>query len=299
MDKAGDIFSGALHGVESGADWLGGELSSGLHGLEGLFSGGSGVGGSTGQPSAGSPGASALSIGQSHPEIPDIGKARASSPMSAASFAAGPGDSAVDRFASHQDYSGLNVGGALPPIDPNLASVLSSPGTGGATAPAATAPHHTLLQDAFAAIPLGLGVIQGNKVPDSEKQLKAFTAEAGNQVGFNNNLANSAIQGKLPGGAEAGIQQQIEAEKAKIRAAYSGMGLSGSSAEAQDLAAVDERATAQRFQIGANIAQQGWNNAINEQGLEGSGLTQIYKMDTARGTEVGNAIAEFMKFAAV
>lgn len=299
MDSLEGLFSGAVHGVES----LGSDIGHGLSDIGGLFTQGLGGGGATGQPGAGTPGAAGLSLNESTANIPDLKSGGSGSPLSAASFSAGPGDtSPTDIFKSAPGApgGGGDAGGGLT-YDSTAAPYTFSGGDlpgvgGGATSVAGSGHHHTLLQDLIGAVPLGLSIAKGNKTPADEKALQALAGEQQNQYTFNTNLAGAAQNGQLPGGLEAGLQRSAAARKAQVRSTFASMGIPGGTAETDALNAVDAEIETQRFAMGQQLAQQGWQNAANEANFSDKALQELYTQKTARGTDMGNAIAEYMKF---
>lgn len=85
-------------------------------------------------------------------------------------------------------------------------------------------------------------------------------------------LATGAGPGSLPSGAESEINQAVASAKASIRSQYAGMGLSGSTMEAQALAEIDQNAITQRFQVAQQMAQTGLNEIQTGQGVVGGGV---------------------------
>jgi hypothetical protein len=139
-----------------------------------------------------------------------------------------------------------------------------------------------------------------NDHPSSaEKNLQALAGEAHSQLGANQNLANAALQGNLPGGAMVALQQALESAKATIRSNFAAMGLSGSSQEASALANAEASSIAEQFQIGQQIAQTGLSQVSADMNLSDDLYSQILNADTARGSAVGTSIANFMKAVSV
>jgi hypothetical protein len=105
--------------------------------------------------------------------------------------------------------------------------------------------------------------LAGGSTP-GEKQLKSVAGEIG-PVG---NLSSTVLTGKLPPGAQSLVTNALNDTIAGIKAKYASLGIPGSTAEAQDIAAAQERASAQTFQIA---------QALTQEGLDAAGLTaQIY-----------------------
>lgn len=98
----------------------------------------------------------------------------------------------------------------------------------------------------------------------------ANVTNAANQLGTQGaQLQSYLANGTLPPGVQTGIDQATQAAKATIRSQYAARGMSGSSAEATDLAAVDSQAQSQ----GANIALNLLNSGVSETQLS----AQLYQ----------------------
>ncbi len=95
--------------------------------------------------------------------------------------------------------------------------------------------------------------------------------------------------GTLPPGAEQFVTNAQKDEESRIRGSYASLGLSGSTMEAQDLAAVSERAAAQRFQIASTVTNQGLQAA----GQAGGAFDTIARFQLAQDQGLQEAIAAF------
>jgi hypothetical protein len=107
------------------------------------------------------------------------------------------------------------------------------------------------------------------------------------------NLASTAINGQLPGPAQTALNQALQAAQAQIRSKYASLGLSGSTAEAEDLANAKMASVAQQFQIGQSMAQTGLNEVNTSNSQEGQLYEELLKNETAQGTELGSILAKF------
>lgn len=103
------------------------------------------------------------------------------------------------------------------------------------------------------------------------------------------NLVPSVTTGQLPAGAENIVQQATDAAKANIRSKYASLGLSGSSMEAQDLAAADERASGVRFQFASQLTTQGLDAAQ----MANQAYTQIANLQLQQDQGLQNALSNF------
>ena len=112
--------------------------------------------------------------------------------------------------------------------------------------------------------------------------LKSEASQLSRQGG---QLQSYLANGTLPPGVQAGITQAADAQKASIRSRYAASGSSGSSAEAADLAAVDQQAQAQ----GAQIAMQLLTSGISESGLASGIYENIANQSLQEDKDLGSA----------
>lgn len=138
---------------------------------------------------------------------------------------------------------------------------------------------------------LGLDVLKGNKESGAEKNLKEEASQLGQQ---GSQLEGYLQSGTLPPGLKSGIDQATASAKATIRSRYASMGLSGSSAEQQELGAVDQRAQEQAAQLGMQLL----NTGIGETGMA-SQLYQTLLGDSLKNDSgLSTAISNFASAAA-
>lgn len=291
---AANLGSEALSGIE-------GAVGSGINGLEGLFGGGtsSGTSGPTGQPLSGTPGATAAVTSQSAP-TPSGG-------LSAAGLA-----SALPNVDGSDPLSSIisQANGAAPdnpvpvtPVQETQLQPFTSPTGNPITAPAAS-PAQTAIQaitNPSQWTPKGVGetLLAANVAnsfinPIGKGTLKSEQALATNEANLAKQqqpLVDAEQQGKLPAGAQALIDQQLKAKQAAIRQNYAQMGLSGSSAERQDLDNAQQEALALQFQQGQQMAQTGLSEISSETGLQSNLLNEILNTQVQRGTQMGDALA--------
>lgn len=117
----------------------------------------------------------------------------------------------------------------------------------------------------------------------------ALSTSATNLSAQANQLQNYFTSGTLPPGIQSGITQASDAAKAAIRSQYASMENTGSSAEAQDLAAVDSRATTQGSQIALSLLQQG----VSEQGMANQLYMELMNTSLTQDAQLGSSIAAF------
>ena len=145
-----------------------------------------------------------------------------------------------------------------------------------------------------AAIPLvGMALQQGQNA----KSLKAFKSLEEQQMHDAQNQraeAEAARQGILPAGAQQALQRNLASERAAIQAKYAEMGMSGSTAEGQDLQAANDKTMIEQYQMG----QQAWKDSLTAatQGdASATNLLQYIKeSEAAQGSELDTALQNFI-----
>jgi hypothetical protein len=310
-------------GIKSGVGALGrgvGQFASGLGdfvGMDGQF----GLSGPTGQPLPGTPGASAADFSQSMAPIPDVANGAGAPTLSAASFGSGiadAGSSAVDQALAVMgqgaadasrgfDTMGFDFGGGAPAVAPTAPISFG----GGAAAPG-VAPSATPESDpGFIERLMGRGgegdwmrniipggmlayqVWRGNQPIPGVENLRNMAGSLASQSEAGGNMIAQAIQGNLPGPARSAVQQALRAAQTTIRGKYSELGMSGSTAEMQELADAELRSVALRFQIGQQMAQTGLQQVAGNNSLAAQLYAAILSAETQRGSELGDALAAF------
>jgi hypothetical protein len=130
---------------------------------------------------------------------------------------------------------------------------------------------------------------------------------AGNLTTQGTTIANDAAAGKLPPGLEQQLTTAAASAKATIRSQYASRGMSGSSAEQQDLANVDNQIAAQRGTLAQSLLAQGINEqsqgaslastllstGIQETGLSTALYESILKDSLAQDASLSDALAKF------
>jgi hypothetical protein len=133
-----------------------------------------------------------------------------------------------------------------------------------------------------------------------QPQINAAAAGTGSEAAAlasqGNQLQSFLTTGNLPPGVQGSLNQAKEAAKATVKAGYAQRGESGSSAEAQDLANVDETVAGK----GADIAMQLFNTGLSEvgHGLTAENIsTQLYQeilnLALSQDQQLGQAIGNF------
>jgi hypothetical protein len=123
----------------------------------------------------------------------------------------------------------------------------------------------------------------------------SLTATAQGQAALGAQLESFLNSGQLPPGISAGLRTATEAAKAHIRSGYASRGMSGSSAEAQDVQAAEDRALAAGQEVALNLLQQGATivgQSVNTEGLAAqlyqTILANALQKDNALGAAIGN-----------
>lgn len=138
---------------------------------------------------------------------------------------------------------------------------------------------------------LGLAAIRSETsgLPSSSGTAQALQGQA-NTLNANSATLESYLQtGTLPTGVQNSIHSATQSAKAAVRSQYASRGMSGSSAEAQDLAAIDTNASSQ----GANIAMQLLQTGVTEAGLANQIYGQLLQATTAQDQQLSSAIGNF------
>lgn len=175
-------------------------------------------------------------------------------------------------------------------------------GGGGANAPAAaqgnsllnaikgTDSWGTALGNNLSMIPslagLGLAAVQGNKTLKGQNQV----AGEANQLAAQGQQLQSYLQsGTLPPGTEQSINEASASAVAAIRSKYAAMGMSGSSAEQQDIANAEAQAASQGTDIAMNLLKTG----INESGIASNLYNNILQTSLGQSKELSNVGSSF------
>ena len=263
---AGNLVGSALGGIKNVAGGVADVVGSGLHAL------GGGVGEllhPTGQPASGMPSATQALLSQGTPALDDIasGAGNAATGLSSVVSAIPEGDDSLKDI-----------------FDPNS---VSKPGLlqgvlGG-------------VKNVVPAIAFGASLYNANKDIPGAKEMEATAKDAqgrANQLGA---AAEAAFEGKLPGTRMQSFDSQADRAKAAIRQRYAGMGMSGSTAEAQDLAAVDQQVQKDAFQEAQTLATTGFNAAASQSGISDKLYTALWEEEHKRGSEFSTSLENFLK----
>lgn len=276
-DVGSSVISGIGNGLNAVGDFAGDLFSSGR------------------QPMSGGPDSIGAMMSQGASDIPDIG---AASPNLSAGVFANPGDlstggqDALSRMLGNVGNLTDTIADVSPTAFDAGAKAVgdvagAAPGGGGGIG------NLFSLRNLIPAATIGYSVYRGMQTPPEIEAMQRMAAGAAGRSAAANAGAIEAMHGNLPGGAQASIDQALAAARARIRSNYAALGMTGSTPEAQDLAYAELAATAQAFQIGQQMAQTGFQAAAGADTLSAQLYESILASETARGTALGNALAEF------
>lgn len=289
--------AGALGSKVTGSSPLagavGGAIQGGLTGASQTPSAGGGGSGIAAPASAPAP----ASVAQPAPDLLDAGSSVSS---------ALPGSVGAGAAAGGAQVAGLGGPGAsgvtpnLPPISTAVPSATALPSGGGSPTLAGTAaspaPSNPLTGAlsfaeknpavALAGGGLALSALKGNQNPPFFDTLNRSASAAGKEGAL---LEGYLANGTLPPGQQGVLNAAGDAASATIRSQYASRGQSGSSAEAQDLAAVQERTAAQ----GAQLATQLFSQGVSEMQLSDSIYAQLMNEQIQQDQQMSSSIATF------
>jgi hypothetical protein len=132
---------------------------------------------------------------------------------------------------------------------------------------------------------LAMNMMRDQSIPGAKELQGQADAAAARGAQMQQYLAT----GTLPPGAQASVDQATAAAKAAIRSKYATMGMSGSTAEVQDLNNIDMQAKAQAGQIAAQLLDTG----VRESGLASQIYTNLLRLNQQQTDSTGRAIANF------
>lgn len=136
---------------------------------------------------------------------------------------------------------------------------------------------------------LGVEALNQPTIPGANTAGGKINATADQLAAQGEQLQGFLSSGTLPPGVAQGIKTATESAKATIRSQYAARGMSGSSAEMQDLAAADNAAQTQGTNVAMNLLQTG----INETGLATKLYETILQQSLTSDQGLSDAIAKF------
>ena len=128
-------------------------------------------------------------------------------------------------------------------------------------------------------------MLEGSKKPAFEGQVSAQAAQLASQGA---QLEGYLTSGTLPPGISAGLRSAYDSAAATIRSQYA-RGGTGSSAETQDLANLEQRTVSQGAQIATSLLQQG----VSESEFSANLYQQLMQSSMQQDEELSKSIANF------
>lgn len=174
-----------------------------------------------------------------------------------------------------------NLGAGAPAAGNSFSNLVNNPGFG--TLGSFLSNNANILLPAAG---LGYQAIQGNQTPKGQNQIQGQAAQLNSQ---GQQLQGYLQNGTLPPGVQQSLTQAADQAKAAIRSQYAARGMSGSSAEAQDLANVDQQVQSQ----GTNIAMQLLQQGVQETGMSSQLYNTIMNANLQQDQNLGGAISNF------
>ncbi len=141
---------------------------------------------------------------------------------------------------------------------------------------------------------LGAGLLGGSggtgSAGDAIKDLAASNKELAGRLG---GIAEAGFQGNIGAKGLNSISRMVRKAQAAIRQRYAAMGMSGSTAEGDDLNAAVESGVDLQFKIGQQMAQTGLNAVAALTGQSAQAYLSLLNAQTQRDTALGSALANF------
>lgn len=106
-------------------------------------------------------------------------------------------------------------------------------------------------------------------------------------------VVNAGMAGDIGGRGLNSIDRMVRKAQAAIRARYSSMGMSGSTAEQDDLNAAAEAGVDMQFKVGQQMASTGLAAIAALSGQSAAAYASLLNAQTAKNTALGNALANF------
>lgn len=133
----------------------------------------------------------------------------------------------------------------------------------------------------------GLGLAKDLLTPTALTGVSNLQSEAASLQNGGNSLTSYLTNGTLPPGVQTSINTATKAAQAAVRSKYASMGMSGSTAEQQEINSITQTASTQGFQIADTLLQQG----INETQLSAQLYQDIINVTAQQNAATGQAIA--------
>jgi hypothetical protein len=141
-----------------------------------------------------------------------------------------------------------------------------------------------ILKTAIGAAPLAVDLLRGNQPVSGQAQIGTSAAQLSAQ---GTQLQSYLQTGTLPPGAQASINQAVAASQASIRSQYASMGMSGSSAEAQDLANAQTAGVSQATTMAQSLLSTGLQESQMSDQLYQDIMNQALQQDNQLSSAIG------------
>jgi len=132
----------------------------------------------------------------------------------------------------------------------------------------------------------GAGTAAGTSL-NNQAQTGLTTAKALQAAGL------AGMNGNIGGTGLNYVGRMVRNAQAAIRQRYAGMGMSGSTAEQQDLNSAAQSGVDMQFKIGQEMAQTGLSAAASLAGQSATIYAALMNAQTQKDSQLGNALASF------
>ena len=129
-------------------------------------------------------------------------------------------------------------------------------------------------------------VLKGDQKPANYSQLESQAQQANQQAG---QLEGYLTSGQLPAGVQSSLDAAKQSAIAAVKAQYATRGMSGSSAEQQDLAGIEEQVAGQ----GATIAQNLYNTGLSQAQLSDQIYSELMRTMVQQDQQMSQAVGTF------
>lgn len=133
---------------------------------------------------------------------------------------------------------------------------------------------------------LGYDILRGSQLPKGANQV---LNQAGALTTQGNQMLQQGLNGQLPVGAQAQLNQGTNSGEATIRQNYASMGLTGSTMEAQALQGIQQQRLAETQKMAHDFITTGMKMA----GMGVADYETIMKMNVQQDDEIIKAIGSF------
>jgi hypothetical protein len=134
--------------------------------------------------------------------------------------------------------------------------------------------------------------LQQNDLP-YQKELEGIGYNALDTAKMMTPVAMANMQGIIGGPAMGAIDTNLQRQNAQIRTTYNQMGMSGSTAEAQDLARAGQDATSQQYELGRQMASTGYQGIANQMGIADTTFSNLMTMQMQNDRELQDALEAY------